>query len=120
MFPAWRQSNPVDGSPCIMGMEAGRAGIERRPPMGEPITNGSYKMNWKMKPDCPPDQVVALRPMRAMREKCMDCCCGQTAMVRDCRITGPAAARAMSPEHKRKLLEGRARALAMRRPEAQT
>jgi hypothetical protein len=34
-------------------------------------------MKWKLRPDCPPDQVVALRPMRAMRDKCMECCCGQ-------------------------------------------
>ena len=90
-------------------------------------------MKWKTRPDCPPDQVVAMRPMRAMREKCMDCCCGQAAMIGDCPTTGcamwpyrrgrdpnrkPRAARAMSPEHKRKFMEGRARALAMRRPEA--
>lgn len=90
-------------------------------------------MTWKMTPNCPPDQVVTLRPMRAMREKCLDCCCGQVAMVKDCPITGcaiwpyrfgrdprrkPRAARTMSPEHRRKFLEGRARALAMSRPDA--
>lgn len=84
-------------------------------------------MNWKMKPNCQPDDVVVLRPMRAIREKCMDCCCGQVAMLRDCRITGCAIwpyrrgrnpnrkgkpGTAMTDAHKRKLAEGRARALA--------
>jgi hypothetical protein len=90
-------------------------------------------MKWKMRPSCPPEQVVPLRPLRSMREKCLDCCCGQVARVRDCLITGCAiwpyrfgrnpnrktgAARPMSPEHKRKLLEGRARARAMSHPPA--
>jgi hypothetical protein len=87
-------------------------------------------MSWKTKPDCPPDQVVVLRPMRAMREKCLDCCCGQVAMVRDCHITGCAIwpyrfgkspnrkgkpGRPLNDALKAKLFEGRARALAMRR-----
>ena len=88
-------------------------------------------MKWKMTPNCPPDQVVAMRPMRAMREKCLDCCCGQAARVRDCTITGCAIwlyrhgrnpnrkgrpGKPLTDAHKDKLAEGRAKALAMRGP----
>jgi hypothetical protein len=84
-------------------------------------------MGWTMRPDCPQGQVVVLRPLRAMREKCLDCCCGQVAMVRDCWITGCTIwpyrhgkspnrkgkpGKPMSDAHKRKLAEGKARALA--------
>lgn len=28
-----------------------------------------------------------LRPLKAIREKCLDCCCGQTKAVKECTIT---------------------------------
>jgi len=87
-------------------------------------------MGWKTRPDCPPDEVVVLRPLRAMREKCLDCCCGQHGQVRECPCTGctlwpyrfgkrPGGAKRtgkpLTDEQKRKLQEGRARARAERR-----
>ncbi len=91
-------------------------------------------MSWKMTPDVPQEQVVVLRPLRAMREKCLDCCCGQAPVVKECPCTGCSlwpyrlgkrpngkgrTPRIMSPEHKKRFLEGTARALALKRQEAQ-
>ena len=30
---------------------------------------------------------TALRPLKAMRMKCLECCCGSPAQVRDCHIS---------------------------------
>lgn len=87
-------------------------------------------MDWRMTPDCPPEQVAALRPLRAMREKCLDCCCGQAAEVKECPCTGCSLwpyrlgrspnrkgrpGKPLTHAHKQRLFEGRARALALRR-----
>jgi hypothetical protein len=90
-------------------------------------------MSWEMTPDGPQEHVVVLRPLRAMREKCLDCCCGQAFEVKECPCTGCSLwpyrmgrspnrkgipRKPMTDAHKQRLFEGRARALALRRPPA--